>query len=185
MSRPFRRHSVAELQSLFENFQTYHPTKLLELRDELLQRSTQKAEDLLVMVDMALARFPKDAVTPKEPPQQLTLTLPSSGSAPNEPKELAPAPPASAGVPFPSAGPPKSDDTGKAIADRVPAKPSMTVTDAAKVLGVSANAKWEQVEEARRGLVVKSMASANSPSQSLQATRINQAYLSLFMSRQF
>lgn len=181
MSRPYRRHSAIELEAIFESYRIAHPAKLHELREELLQRSTQKAEDLLLKVNEALAQKPQEAPVQKAPPKQMDLGLPPAASPPTkkalplarQPEALSPSP-----------APSKIAGERKFKSDVLLVRGQMTATDAAKVLGVSANANWEVIEKVRRELVLKSVTSTNTIETSL-ASRVNLAYLSLAMSRHF
>lgn len=181
MSRPYRRHSAMELEALFESYRIAQPTKLHELKEELLQRSTQRAGDLLLNINEALAQNSQVPPVQKAPPQQMDLGLPPAAS--QSTKNALPLAHSQEAQP-PFHAPSKIAGKGKLKSDVLLIRELMTATDAAQVLGVSVNANWEAIEKVRRELVLKSMMSTNT-SDTSAASRVNLAYLSLAMSRSF
>lgn len=182
MPRPYQRLGAAELESLFQNFQQTNPSKLAELRDELLQRSTQKALDLLAKVDEAIVTIAPQSAVLKAEPHQLPLALPSDvGKATVSYK-------APAQVSTPTR---KTQEAPKAAAGQTQKQDAlvvlnpMTTTDAANALGVAVGASWEVVERARQLLVTKSIAGPETPETDKTVARANLAYISLAKARCF
>ena len=182
MSRPYMRFGAAELQGLFDKFQHTNPTKLLELREELLLRSTQKALDLLEKVDKAIATISPEPAVLKPEPYQLPLAPPEApGKTLVNPNPLVQVLPPTK----------KTQDAPKTASAQnlksnahVVTNP-MTATDAARALGVAVGASWEVVERARQVLVTKSLTGPETPETDKTAARVNLAYLSLAKSRCF
>lgn len=181
MARPYRRLGAAELAALFEELKTTSPSKLSDLRAELLQRSTQKATDLLAKVDNFLATAKPRPETLTSEPQQLDLVLPNGRVEPVAPRP----PPEILTPPKATRLPPKATPAEKRKADALVVDGQMSEVDAAKALGVAANAPWEVIEKARQELVRKALSAQDIAENLKLVSRVNLAYLSLAMARCF
>lgn len=129
MSRPLIQNGIAELERLFEQNKT-HPEMLRTLETELTFRSVPRAVTLLQKVRRVLSGREASTV-----PEQKALF--ERSSVPLSPPSLAPI------------------ITAPASSIKPPATPALSVEEAYKVLRVTPNSSWDEIENARRQLVDK------------------------------
>jgi DnaJ-domain-containing protein 1 len=154
MTRPLERYGIDSLEAIFgREFAT--EDELLDLKEELEIRTTQRAKGLLDKVAKRLALLQKLKATSNSP----VISPPAPKAYERVPVEI----PVLLAGPSPAKVESVKDSVEQtAFASKNPVKPTsaefvvvMTQEQALRTLKVSGTASWEQIEQSRRELVAR------------------------------